>query len=254
MRTIKAIWRQSLAEFMIYRGTSIITFVLATVFLLIELFTGQIYFSQRENLAGWTANRYFIMISFMNSATYLYNLFFILGHEGLGEDILEGNLDYLLVRPSSSYWLAVGRSLDIPSFFNLLLSLGLLAYYLIREGASFGQIMLINCMIVLPAALIFILNQLCLTLLFWFEGLTALGGIVEDLVSLAGRPKQIFPRVIQQLFTWIIPLLLVSNLPVDWLLGRGKSLLIYLLAFLTILYWLSVKFWQWGLRHYSSAN
>ncbi|WP_259276099.1 ABC-2 family transporter protein [Lactobacillus delbrueckii] len=180
MRKIKAIWRQSLAEFMIYRGTSIITFLLATVFLLIELLAGQVYFSQRENLAGWTANRYYVMISFMNSATYLYNLFFILGHEGLGEDILEGNLDYLLVRPSSSYWLAVGRSLDIPSFFNLLLSLGLLAYYLTREGASFGQIMLINCMIVLPAALIFILNQLCLTLLFWFEGLTALGGIVED--------------------------------------------------------------------------
>ena len=109
-------------------------------------------------------------------------------------------------------------------------------------------------MVILPAALIFILNQLCLTLLFWFEGLTALGGIVEDLVSLAGRPKQIFPRVIQQLFTWIIPLLLVSNLPVDWLLGRGKSLLLYLLVFLPILYWLSVKFWQRGLRRYSSAN
>ncbi|MBT8949819.1 ABC-2 family transporter protein, partial [Lactobacillus delbrueckii subsp. bulgaricus] len=101
MRKIKAIWRQSLAEFMIYRGTSIITFLLATVFLLIELLAGQVYFSQRENLAGWTANRYYVMISFMNSATYLYNLFFILGHEGLGEDILEGNLDYLLVRPSS---------------------------------------------------------------------------------------------------------------------------------------------------------
>jgi ABC-type uncharacterized transport system permease subunit len=56
MRKIKAIWRQSLAEFMIYRGTSIITFLLATVFLLIELFAGQVYFSQRENLAGWTAN------------------------------------------------------------------------------------------------------------------------------------------------------------------------------------------------------
>lgn len=40
MRKIKAIWRQSLAEFMIYRGTSIITFLLATVFLLIELLAG----------------------------------------------------------------------------------------------------------------------------------------------------------------------------------------------------------------------
>lgn len=117
MSAIKAIWQQSLEEFLIYRGTSIITFILAAVFLLIELFTGKVYFSQGENLAGWTANRYFIMISFMNSAVYLYNLFFILGHESLGDDILEGNLDYLLVRPSSSYWLAVGRSLDVPSFF-----------------------------------------------------------------------------------------------------------------------------------------
>ena len=139
MSAIKAIWQQSLEEFLIYRGTSIITFILAAVFLLIELFTGKVYFSQGENLAGWTANRYFIMISFMNSAVYLYNLFFILGHESLGDDILEGNLDYLLVRPSSSYWLAVGRSLDVPSFFNLLLSGGLLVHYLCVEKAGGKQ-------------------------------------------------------------------------------------------------------------------
>ena len=253
MSTIKAIWQQSLEEFLIYRGTSIITFILAAVFLLIELFTGKVYFSQGENLAGWTANRYFIMISFMNSAVYLYNLFFILGHESLGDDILEGNLDYLLVRPSSSYWLAVGRSLDVPSFFNLLLSGGLLVHYLCVERAG-GEAALVAGMVVLTAFLIFLLNQLCLTLLFWFEGLTALGGIVEDLVSLAARPKPIFPRIIQQLFTWLIPLLLVSNLPVDWLSGHGGWLLLYLLVFLPLLYWLSFKFWQRGLRHYSSAN
>ena len=46
MSAIKAIWQQSLEEFLIYRGTSIITFILAAVFLLIELFTGKVYFSQ----------------------------------------------------------------------------------------------------------------------------------------------------------------------------------------------------------------
>ncbi|MCT7781046.1 MAG: ABC transporter permease, partial [Lactobacillus iners] len=51
-KIISSIWKQSIEEFLIYRATSLITFILAVVFLLIELFVGDIYFSNSEN-ANW---------------------------------------------------------------------------------------------------------------------------------------------------------------------------------------------------------
>lgn len=64
-KIISSIWKQSIEEFLIYRATSLITFILAVVFLLIELFVGDIYFSNSENV-NWTRNQYFILITFMN--------------------------------------------------------------------------------------------------------------------------------------------------------------------------------------------
>ena len=75
---LKSIWKQSVVSFFIYRSTSIITIVLATVFLVIELLVGKIYFSY-GSVNGWTSKDYYILITFMNSATNLYNLFFIIG-------------------------------------------------------------------------------------------------------------------------------------------------------------------------------
>lgn len=253
-KIISSIWKQSIEEFLIYRATSLITFILAVVFLLIELFVGDIYFSNSEN-ANWTRNQYFILITFMNSTTYIYNFFFVIGHENLVEDILEGELDYNLIRPVYSYWYSIGTHLDIPSIFNLILSLGLLGYYLALENVGIigYAIMLIN--LILTAFLIFLLNQLAVTLSFWVDGLTSLFGMIEDLISYASRPKQIFPMIIQQIFTFVIPVLLASNLPVEMIFHKHNYWLLgYFIMIDILLYYTSKLLWNKGIKHYSSAN
>ena len=251
---LKSIWKQSVVSFLIYRSTSIITIVLATVFLVIELLVGKIYFSY-GSVNGWTSKDYYILITFMNSATNLYNLFFIIGHENLAEDILEGELDYIFVRPVSSYWYAVMGELDLPSVFNLLLSGGLMAHYLMEGQIAGWNCFLIVVMVFLTAALIFLLNQIVISLNLWFDGLSALAGIVEDVVGWASRPRQIFPKVIQQLFLFVVPVLMASNLPEEvvirqknyWMLG-------YYVLFLAGLYLFSKWVWKKGTKRYSSAN
>lgn len=55
-KIISSIWKQSIEEFLIYRATSLITFILAVVFLLIELFVGDIYFQIQKMLIGHEIN------------------------------------------------------------------------------------------------------------------------------------------------------------------------------------------------------
>lgn len=102
--------------------------------------------------------------------------------------------------------------------------------------------------------IIFILNQICLTLLFWFNGLVELGGVIEDLFSFASRPKRIFPKVIQNIFTFILPILLATNVTNEFLRYGINLYLIYYLFSVVILYIISKFLWRLGVRKYVSAN
>lgn len=252
---ILSVWRQSIEQFLIYRTTSVITFALAVIFLLIQLYIGNFYFDGLTNIAGWTKNQYFILITFTNSATYLYNIFFIIGHENFSDLILEGDLDYSLIRPVSSYWYIVGTNIDIPSIFNLLLSVLLLAKYLQIEQVNLVQVLLLSVMLMMSAITIFLINQICISVTFWISGLTALYGAVEDMISFATHPRQIFPKIVQNIFTFVIPILLVTNIPVEVVIGRVSWLyLFYFGIIIVILYIISILMWKYGTKKYSSAN
>ncbi|CAM3140802.1 ABC-2 type transport system permease protein [Lactobacillus bombicola] len=254
IRIGKTIWKKSIEEFLIYRTTSIITFVLALIFLIIELVTGNIYYADNRSIPGWTENQYFILITFVNSSTYVYNIFFILGHEELNDDILEGNLDYVLIRPSSSYWLSAIRGIDIPSIFNFIITYILLIIFLNKEVITQFQFIVVNILIITTALMIFVLNQICLTLLFWFNGLVGLGGVVEDLFNFASRPTKIFPKIIQNIFVFVLPILLATNITNEFLKYGIQSYFIYYLILLVLFYVISRFLWRLGIKKYVSAN
>ena len=254
IKILTAIWRQSIQEFLIYRTTSIITFILALAFLFIELITGTIYFSENRSIPGWTENEYFILITFVNCSMYMYNTFFILGHEELNEDILEGNLDYVLIRPVSSYWLSAGRKIDFPSIFNFLITFILLLNFLNKENVTLIQVIVICFLILVTAFFIFVLNQIFLSFLFWFNGVSELGGIIEDLFSFASRPKKIFPRIIQNIFVFLFPVLLATNISNQFLKKGINSYFFYYLVLIAVFYIISRILWKFGLNRYTSSN
>lgn len=252
---VLSIWQQSIEQFLIYRTTSVITFALAVIFLLIQLYIGNFYFAGISSVAGWTKNQYFILITFTNSATYLYNIFFIIGHENFSDAILQGDLDYSLVRPVSSYWYVVGTNIDIPSIFNFFLSFALLVKYLHIEKASLDQLVLIIVELIMSSITIFLINQICISVTFWINGLTALYGAVEDMISFATHPRQIFPKIVQYIFTFLIPILLVTNIPVEVVIGRVSwTYLLYFGIIIAILYVISILMWKYGTKKYSSVN
>ena len=254
IKILTAIWRQSIQEFLIYRTTSIITFILALAFLVIELITGTIYFSENRSIPGWTENEYFILITFVNFSMYMYNTFFILGHEELNEDILEGNLDFVLIRPVSSYWLSAGRKLDFPSIFNFLITFILLLNFLNKENVTLIQVIVFCFLILVTAFFIFVLNQIFLSFLFWFNGVSELGGIIEDLFSFASRPKKIFPRIIQNIFVFLFPVLLATNISNQFLKKGINSYFFYYLVLIAVFYIISRILWKFALNSYTSSN
>jgi ABC-2 type transport system permease protein len=78
-----------------------------------------------------------------------------------------------------------------------------------------------------------------------------------NFLHIARYPDVIFPRVFRFIFGWIIPVIIVANIPARLLikpLGQPAWLMFHLVVAGTIAFLLSRIFWRFALRHYSSAS
>ena len=78
-----------------------------------------------------------------------------------------------------------------------------------------------------------------------------------NFLNIARYPDVIFPWLFRFIFGWIIPVVIVANIPARLLiksLGQPGQLMLQLVLASTIVFILSRAFWRFALNHYSSAS
>jgi ABC-2 type transport system permease protein len=242
-------------EMMAYRMTTIIAILLGFLFFAIEMASGLIYFEYTDTMNGWTRDDYLLLMCTANVITFGYQLLFVSAHESLSDTIIEGELDYVFVRPVHSFWYYLLYRLDIGSAVNLVVILAVQIYLMSRYDLTVGKVLLCALFIVLGIWFLCLMNHLVVMVAFWQEKTTKLLGFPEYLSELGSRPRDVFPGGVRFLFTWILPILISVNGPVlilqgmipVWEFGVYVGILI---VFSLVVY----RIWQAGLRRYSSAN
>jgi len=76
-------------------------------------------------------------------------------------------------------------------------------------------------------------------------------------LNTARYPDVICPRIFRMIFGWVIPVVIIANIPARLLiksLGQPVQLMLHLVIASSIIFWLSRIFWRFALRHYSSAS
>ncbi|USS93519.1 ABC-2 family transporter protein [Fructilactobacillus ixorae] len=248
--------QQSFKIFLTYRLTSSLVVLFGFLFTTIEVAAGLVYYSFANRIGGLTFLQYEILIMSLTSITTTYQFLFIGAHESLATDLVAGNLDYLFFRPVASYWYYALRQLDFSSGVNLLVylpvTLGLLASFHLSPTA-WG---LVFAIYVVGVWFVFALNQIVVELAFWYDQLTALNGVPEDLIAAAGRPLRIYPRWLQLILLTVIPVLALSNgIVTTTVKQRTASEMLMALAIVTaVLLLISGRLWHRGTAHYVSAN
>ncbi|HGK7343473.1 TPA: ABC-2 family transporter protein [Streptococcus suis] len=251
----KIFLKHSLQEFLINRGTALITFVLGLSFFAIEIIAGFVFFEQIDSIWGWSRTDYMLVVSNASIISFLYQTLFIIAHENLTDFILEGELDHILIRPINSLMYVSLSRIDISSLLNLLVAVGLQYYFVLSYKPTFFQVVLLIVSICLSTYLVFILNQLAVSVTFWVEKAGSIIGLPENLLDFSSRPLVVYPNSIRFLLTWIVPLVIGVNLPV--LILKSEKVYHYFIILMTVLClgtWLINIFWKKGLLKYASAN
>ncbi len=215
-----------------------------------------VIFQNINDMKGWGFYEVTFVYGMLCISKALFGLF--LGNLwDFGSTIRMGDFDRILLRPMPPLLhlaankihhnnlgeVAVGIVVVATSILKLKIHLGLtgtalMVIFVISGTLIFSAIMLITA-----------------TLSFWMVNSKPITWAVFTISSFAQFPLVIFGKIVSIALTWIVPYAFVSFYPSTYFLDKGYGNMSLLSPVIALLLWIiSLRFWKFGLKSYSSTG
>lgn len=252
-------WQITLHDAMIYRFNTLFYIIFETLFLFGNFLAVHIGFNiANGSVNGWTREEGFLVTSIFNFTHHIFLSFFASFVFEIGEKSGNGIMDFILLKPqpplvtlwASTNWLVQ----DIPS---TLMSGSVLIYLMstaTNPHISAWSSLLCFFFIILGVLVRLSLGILCVSPVFFSEKIHYADSY-WNLVNLGLYPRSVFPRLLQYLFTFGFPIMIISSIPAEIFFNMRSSLFIILSLLGALAFtWASFKTFAWSLKHYKSVN
>ena len=254
MKIYKAMLSNSIQRILIYRTTSILIVVFGLLFYFIEMFSGTVYFSYTDNILGWTKWDYFSLITTATIIRYGYTFFFIWGSD-LSYNIIQGKLDYTLLRPLNSFWYYAFYMADFPSLINVILGIIVQGWIISRQHVGFFQVIMYILFVIIGIWFHFLMFNFSNMISFWVDKADQILWIPETLSETSSQPASIYPKWIRCFLMWLLPILTSFNLPIDIIRGKVNVVnMLWFVGFVGAFTIANYRIWHAGLKKYQSSN
>jgi ABC-2 type transport system permease protein len=251
--------RNSLIREMSFKANFLLWMVVEVLWFCGQIVFFSIIFGNVDRIGDWTKWEVVLLVGTHQIIAQLFQAFFFVNVANIPELVRTGKLDSLLVLPIDSQFAASTKQFGLDSIINAALggvvvcvslahlnyvpSVGAVLLYLVAIG--FGMTVHYSIMLGLAAVS------------FWVVRAQGLVYGYFNFLNIARYPDVIFPRLFRIVFGWIIPVVIVANIPARLLIksfGQSGWLIFHLIIAASIVFWLSRAFWHFALRHYSSAS
>ena len=254
MKIYKAMLSNSIQRILIYRTTSILIVVFGLLFYFIEMFSGTVYFSYTDNILGWTKWDYFSLITTATIIRYGYTFFFIWGSD-LSYTIVQGKLDYTLLRPLNSFWYYAFYMADFPSIINVILGIIVQGWIISRQHTGFFQVIMYILFVIIGIWFHFLMFNFSNMISFWVDKADQILWIPETLSEISSQPASIYPKWIRCFLMWLLPILTSFNLPIDIIRGKVNMVnMLWYVGLVAVFTIANYRIWHAGLKKYQSSN
>jgi len=257
--TIYAVlWKNSVAREMSFKGNFILWIIVELLWFGLQLAFVSVIYTQTSSIGSWTKWQMMMLVGASNFIQQIYQAFFLTNCTGLSELIRTGKMDFLLALPVNTRFLVSLRVVDLGAFVNALFGLCVLIYAAHMAGVhptlvqlcGFGALCVVGVMI--HYSLMFMLASIS----FWTVRAQGIVWGYYNLFNIARMPDEAFRGVFKAVFTFALPVLLVSNVPTRVLADKISSPWSWLLLLGVGLMWALISEWFWrkSLRRYTSAS
>jgi ABC-2 type transport system permease protein len=199
-----------------------------------------------------------LLVGASNFIQQIYQAFFLTNCTNLSELVRTGKMDFLLLLPVNTRFLVSLRVVDLGAFINALFGLSVMLFAATKLNLHptalqiVGFTALCGVGILIHYSLMFILATIC----FWTVRAQGIVWGYYNLFNIARMPDEAFHGAFKAVFTFALPVLLVSNVPVRVLADKISSPKSWLLLIGVGLGWalISELFWRVSVRRYTSAS
>jgi ABC-2 type transport system permease protein len=252
------LWRNSVTREMSFKGNFILWIIVELLWFGLQLAFVSVIFSQTESVGTWTKWDMVLLVGASNFIQQIFQTFFLTNLTNLSEQVRTGKMDFLLLLPVNTRFLVSLRVVDLGGFINAAFALCIMVFAASKlhlhptAGQIIGFTALCLVGILLHYSLMFILATIC----FWTVRAQGIVWGYYNLFNIARMPDEAFRGVFKAVFTFALPVLLVSNVPTRVLADKITSPTLWLLLIGVGVGWAVVSewFWRFSVRHYTSAS
>jgi ABC-2 type transport system permease protein len=216
-----------------------------------------VLFSMRDGVAGWSAREALIVAGFFIALKGVLQGVIQPSLTHVVEHIRKGTLDFLLIKPVDAQFLLSTSKLDLPRAVDVVAGFSLSAWALVESGArpSFGAIALTLLLLVCALLILYALWIMVVSLAFRVVKIDNLSYLIVSTFDAARWPSSVFRGALSVLFTFVVPIALMTTYPALALLEKlepvqAATSLFVALGFLLVSRWV----WVRSIRSYTGAG
>lgn len=223
----------------------------------LHLLTINIYFSFADTIAGWTKPEVYLLIGIFRIMEGTFKMLIHPNIIKLPEFVNRGDLDFALTKPVNTQFLLGSRYQRLDEMATILGGVGVLVYVYSQHLILFSWYSVLS---ILPFTLLGLTVMYSLMMFFATLSvfLTRMSSIwvYWDVLSKSLRlPIDVYTHGSRFFNSILWPFVIVVTLPAQIILGKTQAYFFFLeITGCITLLWLVNKFWNFSLKHYSSAS
>ena len=222
-----------------------------------SLFLLSIFFSNTQEIAGWSFNQALIIQGIYTILNGITNTWFNPNLKEIVKYIREGTLDYVLLKPiDSQFWISFKR-ISPTGLIEILLGIIVLSYCFYLNNIIFDiwSFILLIITLICSISILYSMWFLISTTTIWFVKTWNATEVLRSFLYMGRFPMDSFSFSLRIFFSTIIPITFITTIPSEVLLGLSPAWKIFLevLVSMTFLFF-SRRFWKFALRFYTSAS
>src|SRR5258707_15146615 len=251
--------RNSLIRELSFKANFLLWMIVEVLWFCGQIVFFSIIFSNVDRIGYSTKWEVVLLVGTHQMIAQLFQAFFFVNVANIPELVRTGKLDSLLVLPIDSQFAVSTKQFGLDSVINAALGGVVVCVSLAQLGVVPNPMSILLYLVALlfGIAVHYSIMLSLAAVSFWIIRAQGLVYGYFNFLNIARYPDVIYPWLFRVVFGWVIPVVIIANIPARLLiksLGQPFPLMLHLIIASSIVFWLSRVFWKFALRHYSSAS
>jgi ABC-2 type transport system permease protein len=252
------LWKNSVAREMGFKSNFILWIIVELLWFMLQLAFFNVIYSHTNNIAGWTRWQVVLLVGASHFIQQIFQAFFLTNCVNLSELVRTGKLDFMLLLPVNTRFLVSLRTVDLGGFVNASSAVAVMVFalYKLHVTPNAAQIVAFALLAICGILLHYSLMMILAASAFYTVRAQGIVWGYYQMFNLARMPDTAFRGLFRVFFTYVLPVTLVSNVPVRTLANMlDRPIRVVILLAIAVAWFVISEFvWRFSLRRYTSAS